>query len=63
MKVIEPICVCGDYMMEHIDGEEQCCIPECGCKAYESRPQDTREFSPEQEAIIERMTAEAENQP
>lgn len=29
-------CQCGDTEGEHIDGQEQCAIPECGCKEFEA---------------------------
>ncbi len=32
-------CVCGDMQSQHIDAQNQCCIPDCGCKEYESKPE------------------------
>jgi len=31
----ERLCQCGDTEMQHVDGCEQCIIPECGCKEFE----------------------------
>jgi hypothetical protein len=31
----EMMCVCGDTASQHVDGCEQCFIPECGCKEFE----------------------------
>jgi hypothetical protein len=55
------LCVCGDEDMQHIDGEAQCCIPECGCKEFEESEKSikaNREFSPEQERIIESLISQ-----
>lgn len=35
-QLSEPMCVCGDPENVHIDGSEQCCIPECGCTEFEN---------------------------
>lgn len=38
MRETKPqICVCGCSEELHIDGCEQCCVPECGCKEFEAR--------------------------
>jgi hypothetical protein len=34
---VEKICECGDSEKVHIDGCEQCCIPECGCKEFQEK--------------------------
>lgn len=31
----EKQCVCGDEESQHVDGVDQCFIPECGCKEFE----------------------------
>lgn len=31
----DKICVCGDLASEHVDGCEQCIIPDCGCKEFQ----------------------------
>ena len=31
------MCTCGDTEMQHVDGCEQCFIPECGCKEFEEK--------------------------
>ena len=31
----EKLCTCGDTEEQHIDGEAQCAVPECGCKEFE----------------------------
>lgn len=28
-------CTCGDTEEQHVDGCEQCVVPECGCKEFE----------------------------
>lgn len=30
----DPVCECGDLSSQHVDGCEQCVIPECGCKEF-----------------------------
>ena len=34
MEYEDKECECGDMEMQHVDGCEQCCIPECGCKEF-----------------------------
>ena len=35
------MCVCGDTDEMHVDGQEQCFIPECGCKEFEEKEEIT----------------------
>lgn len=28
------MCECGDLNSQHVDGCEQCAVPECGCKEF-----------------------------
>jgi hypothetical protein len=30
----DPMCECGDPSSQHVDGCEQCVIPECGCREF-----------------------------
>lgn len=30
----DPMCECGDPSSQHVDGCEQCFIPECGCREF-----------------------------
>ena len=67
MDELNPVCQCGDRESEHIDGCERCIIPECGCKEFtepatEEEIKADREFSAEQEAQIERMIKEDEQE-
>jgi len=40
------ICTCGDSESQHIDGEAQCVVPECGCKEFELKGEfDKEDFS------------------
>lgn len=55
---MDKLCECGDPESMHVDGCERCFIPECGCKEFqeeatEEEKKADREFSPEQERIIE----------
>lgn len=66
-KIIDQLCECGDRESEHVDGCERCVIPECGCKEFqepatEEEIKADREFSPAQQAIIERMEKESEEE-
>lgn len=36
-KQSDTICMCGDQQSQHIDGSEQCAVPECGCKEFEEK--------------------------
>lgn len=31
----DPMCECGDTSSQHVDGCEQCAVPECGCREFQ----------------------------
>jgi len=62
---MDKICICGDRESEHVDAMEQCFIPECGCKEFEESEvseKANREFSPEQQRVIDKFVEEAESE-
>lgn len=57
-EIEDPMCECGDASSLHVDGCEQCVIPECGCREFEEEATKEelaadREFSPEQQQLID----------
>lgn len=60
-EIEDPICECGDASSLHVDACEQCVIPGCGCQEFEEEEateeelKAEREFSPTQEATIEKI--------
>ncbi len=40
------ICECGDLESQHIDGCEQCVIPECDCKEFVEKLDDDDQNNP-----------------
>lgn len=39
----EMMCECGDTASQHVDGCEQCVVPECGCKEFSEAEQEAPE--------------------
>lgn len=33
-EIKDEMCECGDTSSQHVDGCEQCVVPECGCKEF-----------------------------
>jgi hypothetical protein len=36
----DEMCDCGETASQHVDGCEQCFIPDCGCKEFEPVAKD-----------------------